>query len=103
MGTSEVIDQLSAVIERAWRTIFSGAVIEADAENAPVDQSGIPLPPKAGTATPYLYLVWSSGAYPGDKLGVTRRIWYTSTGEHVYKTAGQSTWRHSAIRPGVAS
>src|SRR5512132_222232 len=28
-------------------------------------------------------------SYPGDKLGLTRRIWYTSTDEHVNKTAGQ--------------
>jgi hypothetical protein len=76
------------------------AVIETVGDNALVREPGLPLPPIARTATPYLYLVWPSGAYPGDKLGVTRRIRYTWTDEHVYKTAGQRTHRHSAIRPG---
>ena len=57
----------------------------------------------ADTPTWYVYLNCPSGAYPGDKLGVTRRIWYTWTDEHVYKTAGQRTYRHSAIRPGGVS
>ena len=59
--------------------------------------------PSSNTPTWYVYLNCASGAYPGDKLGVTRRIWYTSTDEHVYKTARQSTWRHPAIWPGGTS
>jgi hypothetical protein len=64
------------------------AVVGADAENGLVGQSGVPLPPVAGTATPYLYLRGRQ-VLPGDKRGATRRIRYTWMDEHVYKTAGQ--------------
>jgi hypothetical protein len=70
---------------------------------ATVALSEVPLPPIAGTTTRYPYLGRSSGAYPGDKQGVTRRIRYTWTDEHVYKTAAQSTCRHSAAWPGGVS
>jgi hypothetical protein len=52
-----VIDQLSAVLNRAWRTIFSGRLSTAW-DNALVRQSGLRLPPMAGTATPYAYQAW---------------------------------------------
>jgi hypothetical protein len=97
-----VIDQLSAVLNRAWRTIFSGRSSTAW-DNALVRQSGLRLPPYGWYRYPVCLSGMASGAYPGDKLGVTRRIWYTWTDEHVYKTAGQGTCRHPAIRPGVVS
>jgi hypothetical protein len=96
---SPIIDQLSAVLTRGGGR-FSGP-------------SSRPMPRTLSWAHPeypapyswYVYpvplCVWpSSGANPGDKQGVTRRIWYTWTDEHVYKSAGQHTYRHSPIRPG---
>jgi hypothetical protein len=96
-----VIDQLSAVPNRAWRTISQGG-------HRPLGQRA--RSSVWTTPTP-LWLIqlpvclsgMASGAYQGDKLGVTPRTRYTWTDEHVYKTAGQGTCRHSAIRPGVVS
>jgi hypothetical protein len=62
-----------------------------------------PLSLRSYAHTPKSYLAIPSGAYPGDKQGVTRRTRYTSTDEYLYKTAAQSTYRHPTIRPGGAS
>jgi hypothetical protein len=55
-GTSESSTS-SRGPKRAWRTIFSGRSSTAW-DNALVRQSGLPLPPIAGTATPYAYQAW---------------------------------------------
>jgi hypothetical protein len=90
------VDQVAAETLSERARTEKGAVASVRPTGWRCSTSDRPLPkldaaaltPHANTPTWYLYLYCPSGAYPGDKLGVTRRIWYTSMDEHVYKTAG---------------
>jgi hypothetical protein len=98
---SPIIDQLSAVLTRGGGR-FSGPSSRPMPSTLSWAHPEYPYP-YSSYDYPVPLFVWPSGAYPGDKQGLTRRIWYTWTDEHVYKSAGQHTYRHSPIRPGWVS
>ena len=75
MGTSESSTSSGGPNERLGDDLLR-AVSEADAENALVRPPGYPYP-DSWYGYPVPLFVGPSGAYPGDKQGVTRRIRYT--------------------------